>query len=178
MLGSLLGGGGSAGGPGGAGLMASLAKAALQQMNPAEAGGAAIGGRHFADPEAVSAGSPLDDDLRAEVMIKTMIAAAKADGRIDQAEEQNIIQRLEDGGASDGERRFVQDQLARPADIDSIASAVDSPHMAVEIYAAALFAIDVDTPAEQAFMQRLGNALNLPGPLAQQLHQSLEVRSV
>lgn len=180
VLGSLLGGGASGGSGGGigGGLIGSLAKAAMSQM----AGGASTGGQAAApgfDLSQFSAGqveSKRDENDRALVMIRAMLTAAKADGQVDAGEQQRILGKLNEAGASQEMNEFIQNELRQPVDVESLAAEVDSPHMATEVYTASLFAIDIDTPGEQAYMSKLASRLNLPSTLVQQLHESLEVR--
>jgi uncharacterized membrane protein YebE (DUF533 family) len=178
-LGSLLGGGGrtGAGFSGGAmGLLGMLASAAMQHFGSAQ-GGARQGSAQpglAEDAAPYEGGARGDDNSRAMVMIRAMIAAAKADGEIDPQERQRIMGRLEEAGADAEAQAFVRDEMARPADLQAIVSAVDSPRTAIEAYAASLFAIDVDTPAETAHMQKLAQALRLDPALVRELHGSLE----
>jgi uncharacterized membrane protein YebE (DUF533 family) len=180
VLGSLLGGGGSNAGAGGVGggLIGMLAKAAMEQV----AGGASAGGKSAApgfDLSQFSAGqanSERDEDERALVMIRAMLMAAKADGQIDAGEQERILGKLDEAGAGDDMRQFIQSELQKPVDIESLVREVDSPHMATEIYTASLFAIDIDTAGEQAYMNQLAGRLGLPPSLVEQLHDSLEVR--
>jgi uncharacterized membrane protein YebE (DUF533 family) len=44
----------------------------------------------------------------------------------------------------------------------------------MEVYAASLFAIDVDTEAEAAYMRQLAQGLGLNPTLVRELHASLE----
>jgi uncharacterized membrane protein YebE (DUF533 family) len=71
-------------------------------------------------------------------------------------------------------RAFVREEMARPVDLQPIVGAVDSPHTAIEVYAASLFGIDVDTPAEPAYMRQLAQGLGLNPTLVRELHASLE----
>jgi Protein of unknown function (DUF533) len=68
----------------------------------------------------------------------------------------------------------VGDEIARPVDLQAIVSAVDSPHVAIEAYAASLFAIGADTPAGAAYTPQLAQGLGLYPNLGRELHQSLK----
>jgi uncharacterized membrane protein YebE (DUF533 family) len=177
-VGSLHGGGGRTGGAfsGGAmGLLGMLAGAAMQHLGSGQ--GARQGS---AQPGLAEEAAPYGDDMatdeqgRAMLMIRAMITAAKADGEIDPQERQRIMGRLEEAGADPEAQAFVRDEMAKPVDLQAIVSAVDSPHTAIEAYAASLFAIDVDTPAEAAYMRQLAQGLGLNPTLVQELHASLE----
>jgi uncharacterized membrane protein YebE (DUF533 family) len=173
IAGALLGGGGRnvASTSGGAmGMLGTLATLAMQHFGSAQ-GGAAPGLAEEATPYRADDAA---DSSRATVMIRAMITAAKADGEIDPQERQRILRRLEDAGAGEDAQAFVRDELAKPVDVAAIVAAVDSPHAAVEVYAASLFAIDVDTPVEDAYMRQLAASLRLDPVLVRSLHQSLE----
>lgn len=179
VLGSLLGGGSGAGGGLAGGLIGSLAKAAMQQMGDAGSAGvgqAAAPGFDVSQFPTGQIDSKRDDNERALVIIQAMLTAAKADGQIDAGEQERILGRLNEAGATQEMRQFIQDELRKPVDIESLAREVDSPHMATEVYTASLFAIDVDTKGEQAYMNQLASRLGLPATLVRQLHESLEVR--
>jgi len=181
LVGSLLGGGGGSAAGGGlaGGLIGSLAKAAMSQMGGGASGGSQSAASGF-DLSRYTSGqveSQRDENDRALVMIRSMLTAAKADGQIDAGEQERILGKLNDAGADQNMRQYIQDELQKPVDIDGLASEVDSPHMATEVYTASLFAIDVDTPGEQAYMNKLADRLGLPATLVKQLHDSLEVRN-
>jgi uncharacterized membrane protein YebE (DUF533 family) len=158
------------------GLLGMLAGAALQHLGAGQ--GAARSGA--AQPGLAEEAAPYGDDLatdeqgRAMLMIRAMISAAKADGEIDPQERQKIMGRLEEAGADPEAQAFVRDEMVQPLDLQAIVSAVDSPHTAIEAYAASLFAIDVDTPAEAAYMRQLAQGLGLEPTLVRELHASLE----
>ena len=95
------------------------------------------------------------------VLLRAMIAAAKADGHIDAAEQKTIFAKLDQLELDTDAKAFVIDELRRPLDIDAVVQGATSPERAVEIYAASVLAIDPDDPAEQAYLAMLASRLKL-----------------
>lgn len=106
-------------------------------------------------------------------LVSAMIAAAKADGQIDSSEHQVIFAKIEELGLGNDQKAFLFDQLNRPLDLDSLVAAASSQEQAVEIYVASLMAIEVDTPAEQAYLSMLAARLNLEPELVNHIHSTL-----
>lgn len=107
------------------------------------------------------------------MLISAMIAAAKADGQIDGAEHQAIFGKIEELGLDTQAKAFVLDQLNKPLDIDSLVASAANKEQAVELYLASLMAIEVDTAAEQAYMNMLAARLELEPELVAQIHQTV-----
>jgi uncharacterized membrane protein YebE (DUF533 family) len=95
------------------------------------------------------------------VLLRAMIAAAKADGHIDAEEQKTIFAKLDQLELDTDAKAFVIDELRRPLDIDAVVQGATSPERAVEIYAASVLAIDPDDPAEQAYLAMLASRLKL-----------------
>lgn len=109
-------------------------------------------------------------EANARLMIRAMIQAAKADGVIDAAERQTILDHLTE--ASDDEIAFVQAEMDAP--VDAMALANDTAaHARAQVYSAALMAIKVDTPAEQAFLAQLAQGLGLEEATVAGIHASM-----
>jgi uncharacterized membrane protein YebE (DUF533 family) len=109
------------------------------------------------------------------VILKAMINAAKADGAVDDREWQRIAGKLAAAGTAPEAQAFVQQEIQGPLDLTGLVQAVSSPQQAAEVYAASLLAIEVDTLGEQAYLQRLAQALGLEDQVIQRLHVSLGV---
>ena len=107
-------------------------------------------------------------------LLRTMIAASLADGHIDDAERIAIAGKLNESGIADlGEaERFLSDELANPATVETLARAVASEEEAAEVYVAALLAIDPDSTSERAFLARLAMALRLDPALTPHLESA------
>ncbi len=165
--GVLLGGGGKAAkgaiGGGALALLASLGMAALKKS-----------GQQSVQPPAVLSDNSAEMDKEAKILVKAMINAAKADGEIDQEEQQRIIGKLDDG-LSEEEKNFFQDEAAAPLDLEGvIASAAGRPEMAAQIYAASLLAIEVDSVEEQEYMHNLAAGLELNQEVVAYIEETLK----
>ncbi len=97
----------------------------------------------------------------ATTMLKAMIAAAAADGRIDAAEQQKLVAGLGGSGMTEQARAFLADEIAKPATIEEIAAAVQSEEEAVQVFTAARITVDPDREEEHEFLAQLAGALGL-----------------
>ena len=107
-------------------------------------------------------------------LLRAMIAAAKADGHIDQKEQENIFAQMDRMNVSAEDKAFVMDELRKPLDVDAVARAAQSPEEAAEIYTVSLLAIDVDNPAERGYLAMLAARLKLDEKLVDHLHATVE----
>jgi uncharacterized membrane protein YebE (DUF533 family) len=65
--------------------------------------------------------------------------------------------------------------MRRLLDLDALVAQVEAPDLAAEVYAASLLAIEVDTQAERAYLDRLAAALKLDQATRGHLHAALGV---
>jgi uncharacterized membrane protein YebE (DUF533 family) len=112
---------------------------------------------------------------RGLILLQAMISAAKADGQIDGREMDRILKKLDEAGADAEARDFVLAEMRRPLDLDALVAQVEAPDLAAEVYAASLLAIEVDTQAERAYLDRLAAALKLDQATRGHLHAALGV---
>ena len=178
LAGALFGGGsdsvkGALGG-GAMAMLAGLAYQAFKNQNHQPAGAQMA----FADAEPplgmrTPANSVEEQALesQAAVILRGMINAAKADGRIDNNEMQKIVGRMQEIDADDATRNWVMDELQRPADLDQLVSEIPDESVAAQVYLASLFAIEVDTEAEIDYLKQLARRTGLDGGVVRQLHQ-------
>jgi len=117
----------------------------------------------MAPPAAVVAAQTAAGDDRvadAAHLIRSMIAAANADGTIDSEERAGILQRAMEAGLDSATQQFLMGELRAPASMDEIVAAT-RPELRLETYAASLIAISIDSDAERAYLDRLAAALGL-----------------
>ena len=151
-------------------LLGSLAMSALKNWNrapqPSEAHLMPLGLR---SPENADEEQELQHNAR--LVLQAMINAAKADGHIGPAEIERITGKLEEMGADDEARSFILDEMGKPFDLEAITREVGSEEIGAQVYAASLLSIEVDTPAEQAYMQNLAAELRLSSETVERLHR-------
>lgn len=109
----------------------------------------------------------------AVLLIRGMIAAAYADGRLDDDERRQIMERLGGIGLDEEERRFLEEQLAIPPNLDDLISRVNTPALARQMYTVSLLAITVDTPAERDYLKDLARRLYLSDAMVASVHAEL-----
>jgi uncharacterized membrane protein YebE (DUF533 family) len=118
---------------------------------------------------------PAADDQAQEqlgkTLVRAMIAAAKADGKIDGDEKEAIFTKLETMSLSAEEKAWVFDELSSPLDINAVVARADTPEHASEIYAASLVAISADTASERAYLDALATKLKLDPGLVAEIHK-------
>lgn len=157
LLGGGRGGGAGLGGMAGSALISVLASALLNRG----------GGAQAAVPAQDMMATPVEADpehaqRNALLLIRAMIAAAKADGQIDAEEQRRIVGKLKEAGADAEACAFVEREIAQPSSLDALVAAVPDAMTAAQVYMASLFAINVDTPAEKAYLAALAKRLGLP----------------
>lgn len=109
-------------------------------------------------------------EQHAELILKTMINAAKADGRIDQGEVQRILGKLQEDGIDQTHQQFITMEMQKPVDTQQlIAAARGRPDVGAQIYAASLLANEVDTPAEKEYLDQPASGLGLAPEVAGQI---------
>ena len=127
-----------------------------------------------------TAGTPVnqlfDDNAaneRSIILVKAMIAAAKADGHIDSDEKQRINEQIHKMKLDDSTFAFLKDEIAKPLDVLEIAALADTPETAAEIYLASILIINIDDAREREYLNELAKELDLPEGLASHLEEKV-----
>jgi len=112
-----------------------------------------------------------------ELVLKAMINAAKADGRVEESEVRRILGKVQENGADQQALEYLTAELKKPMETQALVSAArGNPELAAQLYAASLLAIEVDTPAEKKYLEDLASALELEPGVTQHVHQQLGVQ--
>lgn len=111
-----------------------------------------------------------DPEKIQKLIIRAMISAAKADNQLDQQEMEKILGKVGTGGITAEEQKFINDELNQPFDLERLVSDVPNLAIGTQVYAASLFAIELDTEAEKDYLRKLAHALNLDSEIVNQIH--------
>lgn len=107
-------------------------------------------------------------------LIKAMIAAAKADGHIDQDEQQRIFQAIDEMDVSMEIKAQVLTLLRQPISVAEIAQGVVDMTQKSELYLVSCLAINADHPSEHSHLEALAQELKLPKGLTDQIKQQAQ----
>jgi uncharacterized membrane protein YebE (DUF533 family) len=109
------------------------------------------------------------DRRTAMLIIRAMIAAASADGVVDNVERSSIVGGLEKAGLDVTAAKFLDQEFANPATVEALVAGATTPAIATQVYTAARIAVDPDQPAEQRFLERLAAGLKVEPALVSQI---------
>lgn len=110
------------------------------------------------------------------ILVRAMIAVARADGRLDAQESQAIFQKIESLGLDSESQNLLVQEMGHPVDVDAIINSATSPEIAAEIYIASLLAVDVDNVAEKSYLSMLAARLQLPPQLVTELENQVNAQ--
>lgn len=108
-------------------------------------------------------------EQRSLALLRAMLAAAKADGHIDEQEQGRIDAYLQKLNLDPEALHFVKNELAKPLNVKEVAAGADSSAAAAEIYLTSLLAINIDSEQERAYLDELATELKLPPELVSEL---------
>ena len=124
-----------------------------------------------------AAGAPEEREQLGLLLVRTMIAAARADGKLDGRETDAIFAEIGKLDLDVADKAALLGELATPVPIEQIVAEANSTERATEVYTAALLAIDLDTAEERRWVASLREQLGLAESLAAEIQRRLEAES-
>ncbi len=122
-----------------------------------------------AEPRTLDRVPPAEAEHHSRAVLMAMIAAAKADGHLDDRERGLIENELASLDDDPGLRAWYEELLRQPLDPARVAQAASSPEIASEMYLATLLMVDETSFMERAYLDELARQLKLPDGLKAQL---------
>ena len=105
--------------------------------------------------------SSLSGEELATRLIQVMVAAAHADGTMDQDEERVVLDKMRAAELNQEEKMFLLDELHRPQSIEALTAGISDPSVAKTMYMLAVATIEIDTDAERSWLDQLARQLGL-----------------
>lgn len=106
-----------------------------------------------------------------KAILIALIAAAKADGHIDQREQQMIDSEVAKMTSDPELQKWISHELNKPLDPSEVARYALNQSMASEMYLASLLTIDQQNFMEKTYIQELAKQLKIPVTLIAELEQ-------
>ena len=122
-----------------------------------------------------SGSSSKESGERALILIRAMVNAAKADGQIDNDEQQKIISRLSDRSRETID--FLRQEFARPVNVGEFARSVPLG-MEQQVYMLSLITMDLNTAGEAQYLTELSDALRISPEVRNQIHERVGAPSI
>ena len=128
-------------------------------------------GTETAEPRTVDRVPEHEAEAHGRAVLIALIAAAKADGHVDDQERQAIEAEMAKLDDDPELRGWLQRELEQPLDPAKVAAAAETPEMAAEMYLASLMLIDDQQYMEKAYLDELARQLRLEPGLRAELER-------
>lgn len=116
------------------------------------------------EPQTIDRVPPQQVEQHSQAILKALVAAAKADGHIDERERQLIDGEVSKLSGNPGLQQWLQTELNKPLDPAEVARAASTPEIAAEMYIASVILVDDEHFMERAYLDELAKQLKLdPG---------------
>ncbi|TFY87511.1 tellurite resistance TerB family protein [Pseudomonas kairouanensis] len=114
-------------------------------------------------------------EAHSHAVLRALIAAAKADGRIDEQEQQLISSELGRHTDDPQLQQWLDAEVAKPLDAADFAEFAHDPAVAAEVYLASVMLVDDQQDAERNYLDDLAGQLQIDPQLQVHLEQQARV---
>lgn len=125
------------------------------------------------EPRTIDRLPPPQAEQHSQAILRALIAAAKADGHVDDRERAVIEGEFRRIGDDAELQRWLQAELQKPLDPAEVAQAGETPEVASEMYLASLMVVDEQNFMERAYLDELARQLKLDADLKNRLERQL-----
>lgn len=129
------------------------------------------------EPQTIDRLPPAQVEQHSQAILKALVAAAKADGHVDERERALIEGEFTKLDNDQELQQWLHAELNKPLDPADVARAASTPEMAAEMYIASVMLVDEESFMEKSYLDELARQLKLePGlkaELEKQVRQAL-----
>lgn len=129
--------------------------------------GTAVGGNPFEVPAQVPS---IQKNDQSDVYLRAMIQAGLSDGRVDEQEQQAILQKT--GVIGQAESEFIRAEMARGCNVNEFIQTVPRG-IEEDVYAVSLMAVSLDNQSEAQYLDALAKGLRITQDQCNAIHDRL-----
>ncbi len=162
------------GGLGTGGGLGDLLGKALKELGRSQAGGQqtpASGSNPFDQTPQQSPN--IDQHEQSRIYIRAMIQAGLSDGRIDEQEQQAILQKV--GNMDQEAQNFIRSEIAKGSDVNAFIHSVPRG-IEEEVYSVSLMAIQLDNRTEAQYLDAVAKGLRISREQSNAIHDKFGVQ--
>lgn len=125
------------------------------------------------EPRTVDRLPPAQVEEHSRAILRALVAAAKADGHVDDRERQMIEAEFAQMTDDSELQHWLEAELNKPLDPVEVAAAATTPEMASEMYLASVLMVDEEHFMERAYLDELARQLKLDAALKAELESQV-----
>ncbi|WP_180699282.1 tellurite resistance TerB family protein [Pseudomonas crudilactis] len=129
------------------------------------------------EPQTLDRLPPAQAEQHSQAILKALVAAAKADGHIDDRERQLIEGEFTKLDNDQELQHWLHAELNKPLDPTDVARAASTPEMAAEMYIASVMLVDEENFMEKSYLDELARQLKLEPGLKVELEKQVRIAS-
>ena len=132
------------------------------------------GGTVQGEPQTIDRLPDAQAEQHSQAILQALVAAAKADGHVDDRERQLIEGEFSKLNNDQNLQTWLSAELNKPLDPAAVARAASTPEMAAEMYLASVLMVDQEHFMERAYLNELARQLQLDPALQQELEAQVQ----
>ncbi|HEF4758532.1 TPA: tellurite resistance TerB family protein [Pseudomonas putida] len=136
------------------------------------------GGAAKTEPQTLDRVPMAQAEQHSQAILKALVAAAKADGHIDERERELIEGEFIKLDNDQELRHWLHAELNKPLDPSDVARAARTPEMAAEMYIASVMLVDEESFMEKSYLDELARQLKLEPGLKAELEKQVRLAVV
>ena len=130
------------------------------------------------EPQTLDRLPPAQVELHSQAILKALVAAAKADGHVDERERALIEGEFTKLDNDQALQQWLHAELSKPLDPTEVARAASTPEMAAEMYIASVMLVDEESFMEKSYQDELARQLKLEPGLKAELEKQVRQASI
>ncbi|MBV4487485.1 tellurite resistance TerB family protein [Pseudomonas sp. SWRI153] len=130
------------------------------------------------EPQTLDRLPPAQVEQHSQAILKALVAAAKADGHIDERERELIEGEFTKLDNDQELQHWLHAELNKPLDPTDVARAASTPEMAAEMYIASVMLVDEENFMEKSYLDELARQLKLEPGLKVELEKQVRLATV